>query len=146
MSTLISDNIKGRGDAKVVNVFAGHATNSTRTTNLEQGLAKVWINVDGTSVTSNVDTAGVRDSFNVGSIVDVATGKHTINYTNDFVNNDYAIVGIARSPSVRSGMIQAPTDAESDAAVGSLEFYSTDVGGTPFDLNHLNLVIHGDLA
>ena len=146
MSTFIVDNLKGKTTANTMTVLAGHATDSTTTTNLEQGLAKVWINVDGTAVSSDVDTAGVRDSFNVGSIVDVATGKHTINYTNDFVNNDYAIVGIARSPAVRSGIIQAPTDAESDAAVGSLEFFSTDVGGTPFDLNHLNLVIHGDLA
>ena len=145
MSTLRVDNLKGKTTDKVVNVFASH-NNSTTTTNLEQGLAKVWINVDGTAVTSDVDTAGVRGSFNVGSIVDVATGKHKINYTTPFVNNDYAIVGIARSPAVRSGIIQAPTDAESDADLGSLEFYSTDVGGTPYDLNHLNLVIHGDLA
>jgi len=146
MSTFIVDNLKGKTTANTMTVLAGHATDSTTTTNLEQGLAKVWINLDGTSVTSDVDTTGVRDSFNVGSIVDVTTGKHTINYTNDFVNNDYAIVGTARSPAVRSGIIQAPTDAESDAAVGSLEFFSTDVGGTPFDLNHVNLVIHGDLA
>ena len=143
MSEIKVDKISGKTSANAVTVTG---ENGSTQTSLQQGLAKVWIKDDRTSVTRDVDTSGVRASFNVGSIVDVTTGKHTINYTNDFINNDYAIVGIARSPAVRSGIIQAPTDAESDAAVGSLEFFSTDVNGTPFDLNHLNLVIHGDLA
>ena len=82
MSTFIVDNLKGKTTANTMTVLAGHATDSTTTTNLEQGLAKVWINVDGTAVTSDVDTAGVRDSFNNSSFSDDGTGQTTITLTN----------------------------------------------------------------
>jgi len=85
MSTLISDNIKGRGDAKVVNVFAGYDTNSTTTTNLEQGLTKCWVHLDASS-----GTPLVQDSLNVSSLGDQSTGQHIVNINNDFINVNYA--------------------------------------------------------
>ena len=59
--------------------------NST-TTNLQQGLAKTWVNIDGAG------TIAVRDSFNVGSLTDNGTGKYEINFTNNFGNINYCMV------------------------------------------------------
>ena len=42
--------------------------NST-TTNLQQGLCKSWVNFNGTG------TPATRDSFNISSLTDSATGK-----------------------------------------------------------------------
>ena len=50
----------------------------TATTNLQQGLCKVWANIDGTS------TAHIDDSFNVTSLTDDGTGDYTITIANDF--------------------------------------------------------------
>ena len=44
------------------------------TTSLRQGLAKSWINLNGTG------TIAARDSFNVASLTDSGTGKYDINY------------------------------------------------------------------
>ena len=49
--------------------------NST-TTNLQQGLAKIWVNFVGES------TASVQDSFNNSSITDQGTGQYQFAYTN----------------------------------------------------------------
>ena len=57
-------------------------------------LAKAWVTFDGSFGTSpfTEDNGGVRDSFNVTSVTDNGTGDYTINFTNSFANNDYALV------------------------------------------------------
>lgn len=47
-------------------------------------LAKAWINFNGQS------SITIRDSFNVSSITDNATGAYTINFTNSMANANYA--------------------------------------------------------
>ena len=65
--------------------------NST-TTNLQQGLAKFWINLEGASTTSDADLVGVNDSFNATSVVDNGTGSYTSSFTNAMNNANYSIV------------------------------------------------------
>ena len=55
----------------------------TATTNLQQGLAKYWVNYNGQS------TVSVRDSFNHASLTDRGTGDYTLGFTNNFASNDY---------------------------------------------------------
>ena len=57
--------------------------NST-TTNLQQGLAKAWANIDETG------TASIRDSFNVSGITDHATGDFSHAFSNVFGNVNHA--------------------------------------------------------
>jgi len=57
--------------------------NST-TTNLQQGLAKMWVNYTG------ISTTAARDSFNVSSLTDNATGRTTITITNNMGNVNYS--------------------------------------------------------
>ena len=49
----------------------------TTTTNLQQGLAKVWFHFDGSG------TASISDSFNVSSLDDDGTGQYGLHYTNN---------------------------------------------------------------
>ena len=60
--------------------------NST-TTNLQQGLAKSWVNFDGTG------TIATRDSFNVASLTDITNGSHDVNLSSSFSAADYAVSG-----------------------------------------------------
>jgi hypothetical protein len=62
--------------------------NST-TTNLQQGLLKVWVNIDGTTTTE------VRDSLNVSSVTDDGTGQTTITHSNDYNNSNYCATSAA---------------------------------------------------
>ena len=61
--------------------------NST-TTNLQQGLAKSWFNL-------NAATPALRDSFNIGSITDEATGRYEGNFTSSMSNGNYSVYGSA---------------------------------------------------
>ena len=85
--------------------------NST-TTNLQQGMAKFWQNLDTTG------TAEQRDSFNVASITDNNTGDISTSYTSAFANANYSVTamggrnGASRSFFVRyNDNVTAPTTA-----------------------------------
>lgn len=52
-----------------------------------EGIAKAWVNFDGTG------TVSIRDSYNVSSITDNGVGDYTINFTNAFANANYNMVG-----------------------------------------------------
>jgi len=56
--------------------------NST-TTNLQQGLAKLWCNLNGTG------TAAITDSFNTASITDHGSGSYSVIATNAMSSANY---------------------------------------------------------
>ena len=74
MSTIKTNTLTGTTTAGSISVTG--EGNST-TTNLQQGLAKLWVKLDGTQAAGSM----VQDSFNVGSMTDSGTGKHIINFT-----------------------------------------------------------------
>ena len=54
------------------------------TMQLQQGVAKVWVNFDGTQTSITA-----RDSFNVSAMVDdSASGEYQIQFTSNFSNNN----------------------------------------------------------
>jgi hypothetical protein len=75
-SQLKVDNLTGRATAGSINVTS---EGTSVTTNLQQGLAKVWSNTEANGETLN-------DSFNVSSLGDSATGQQNINFTNAMAN------------------------------------------------------------
>ena len=67
-----------------IKVDTVQSTSGGAVTLTNQHAAKAWINFNGTG------TIATRDSFNVGSITDNATGTYTVNYTNSFSDADYS--------------------------------------------------------
>ena len=59
--------------------------NST-TTNLQQGLCKVWASISGGG------TPAIEDSLNVSGITDVSTGRRKPAYTNNMGNATYLVI------------------------------------------------------
>mgnify|MGYP003657213741 CR=1 FL=1 len=55
------------------------------TTNIAQGLAKVWCNINVSSV--------VQDSLNISSVTDHGSGENTYNFTNAFSALTYVALG-----------------------------------------------------
>jgi hypothetical protein len=53
------------------------------------GIAKAWVNFNGTTATPST----IRDSFNVSSVTRRATGQYTVNFTTAMPNANYAAVG-----------------------------------------------------
>jgi len=63
---------------------------------LDKRMAKAWVNFNGTG------TVAIRDSYNVSSITDVATGKYNINFATAMANINYsAALNIHHSPNSR---------------------------------------------
>jgi hypothetical protein len=55
------------------------------TTYSARGIAKAWVNFNGTG------TIAARDSENVSSLTDKGTGSYNINFQNDMQNGNYAL-------------------------------------------------------
>jgi len=80
-STLKTDTLTGVSTAGSISVTG--EGNSTAT-NLQQGLAKCWVNYTGISTTAS------RDGFNVSSVNDITTGQTTVNINNNMANANYS--------------------------------------------------------
>ena len=109
--------------------------NST-TTNLQQGLGKVWINFNGES------TIASRDTFNVGSIADEGTGDYQLNYTNNMGNANYAPSGMSEAD---GKVVIDDSDYSSHVTTSSLDVEAKS-GGSNIDREVICVTIHGDLA
>ena len=82
MSEIKVDSLTGKTSAGDITVTS---EGGAATMQLQQGLAKAWVNFDGTA-----SGAASRDSFNISGMTDVNTGKYTASYTNSMSNATYA--------------------------------------------------------
>ena len=129
MSTLRTNALEGMDAKNSITIVAG-AGNVT-TTNIEQGLAKVWVQFDGTA-----SGAASRDSFNVGSMTDSSTGNYVVNFSNNMSNNDYASAGIGNTQAVTSEAV----------ATTGITLLSANASGSQSDVTIMAASILGDLA
>ena len=88
MSNLLVQNIKHTNNTTSMTVdSSGQVTirgeGSATTTNLQQGLTKVWAG-------SVSDSASAVDSFGISSIADAGTGVNTINFATAFANGGHS--------------------------------------------------------
>lgn len=72
---------------KVTTIANVADSESTDVTNIINGSAKAWVNFNGTG------TVAIRESFNVSSITDTATGDYTVNFTTAMADGNYAAIG-----------------------------------------------------
>lgn len=128
-----TDQIRGNTSAASVTVVAEGGTN---TTNLQQGIAKCWI--DYTTASSFV----VNDSFNVASITDQGAGDATINISTDMASANYSVTS-----STLGGLTNGTKIFQNGAkAAGTYRQISTQADGTAGDIGSSYATIHGDLA
>jgi hypothetical protein len=95
---------------KVVVSTLNNDTGVLATQNGMTGIAKAWVNFNGTG------TVAIRDSFNVSSITDNGTGDYTVNFTTAMPNANYSCIGTCNinitgntSRLVSAPISQAPT-------------------------------------
>ena len=126
MATLKTNTLTGTSTAGSIAVTV--EGNST-TTNLQQGLAKVW-----SFCTDNV----ITDSLNTSSSTDVDTGKYTITLTNNTATSNVAVSVTCNENINLNGHISA-----NSSSTYQVRLKGTDGAGG--DANS-GSVIHGDLA
>ena len=133
MSTLRTNALEGVDAKNSITIVAG-AGNIT-TTNVQEGLCKMWINFDGTG------TIATKDSLNVTSITDDSTGNYTITIDNNMADTNYA----AQAGGDQSGGATSTCITAGVLAVGSHSIACRQ-NGTSIDIAIVNSSLHGDLA
>ena len=135
MSNLLVQNIKHTNNTTSMAIDTSgqvsvRGEGSATTTNLQQGLCKMFVNVNQTS------TQALNDSFNTASITDGGTGFTSANLTNSFSSANWCINVCANSVSDNSH----PGDS-STVRGGAM-----DSSGTRGDAGRFFMSAHGDLA
>jgi hypothetical protein len=130
MSTLTVTNVKA------TNIQDSAGANGSTPAQISQGIAKAWVNFDGTG------TPAINDSFNVTSITDNGTGDYTIVIETDMGNGNYTIAGTASDEDSTTGYINAPF--MSAPVAGSFRISTDGHAGSVQDVTHVSCVIFGD--
>ena len=137
MSEIKVDTLTGKTTANDITVTVG----ATATMSLEQGLAKVFCNLDGTG------TIAVLKSLNVSSAVDDGTGLYDINFSNAFSDTDAShLTGkqLATSGGTDTAICYLRNLAYSASTIGVYGRSATT--GSLTDLDRVYTASHGDLA
>ena len=127
MSSLKVDNITGRGNAGFTGSVKSEGGNTT--TDLQQGLCKAWVNFNGTGTSAGA-TITPQDSFNTGSVTDVAVGDYTHAFTNNFVNAHY--VGSGSSMFSTNNNLHVVCIGDNNGANGTVPTSSSYELRTPY--------------
>jgi hypothetical protein len=145
MSTVVLDTITGKstattitiGSTPVVSASANSMTirgEGSNQTSIQQGLAKMWYN-------GNLSDQSTADGFNVGSLTDTATGKLTINYTNNMSTANYSGNCMKQAQSTNNHCTEYMTnEATSSTRLELLE------NATLIDATNAHAQVFGDLS
>ena len=105
------------------------------TTYSARGIAKAWVNFNGTG------TIAARDSENVSSLTDNGTGKYTVNFTAAMANLNYAVpTGFAGNGADNFHPLL------NNPLAGSVQMYGVQWGVGFYDTSVYSVSILGDLA
>ena len=127
MSTVITDNLTGKTSAGHVTITDGSVTFK-----LQDGVAKAWARFDLTG------TQSIDDSLSVTSIVDVAVGKTTLNFTNTFSTQYFSMGGASMGGNVLGYQDSTSTTTTSVDILTWFSSYS--------DNENQGVIFMGDLA
>ena len=114
------------------------------TTNLAQGLAKVFIKLSGASQT-------ISESFNISSRSDLAAGRTEITFTSAMDSVHFSKTSTADlDPSIGNGLHAYGSDGQSSSATPTSTKTRVDVlnytDSNDGDCGYISITIHGDLA
>jgi len=115
------------------------SNNSTAMSTINQGTAKAWINLNGTG------TIAARDSFNVSSIADQATGDTRVTVSSAFATTNYCTTasGGENADSYSGGMRAGSCYMVSTTVAGvAMSFQNGGASDCVINCSH----ILGDLA
>jgi len=111
---------------------------------VQQGSLKAWLNYKHKS------TVSVRDSHNITSVTDVATGYAEVNFNNNFNNSNHSpvIMGDGDSSSHHTSACTRSTTTGGNATfnTGTHEYYMHNIGGSTLDAFYVTAHYAGDLA
>ncbi len=135
VDTIVDKAGSGGSNVKMANTSTYVSDGGSATQNTVQGLAKVWCSVDVTTV---------DDSLNISSLTDTATGKATMNHTNNMSSEHY---GLTMGCAIQSQVpICYPQDNSFITTSAHRIVTIISAGGGLADAEYLGSQVTGDLA
>jgi len=132
-SKLSVDTIQGVSQAGSITIQG----EGTKETNLQQGLAKHWVNYN--------NNATINDSLNTASVTDVGTGNHSPVMTNAMANSNYCISGTLIGSTGNVGYLDSH-QTDGSRSTSSYEVGVNDINNTDQDHTMNQTTVDGDLA
>jgi len=126
------------------NTAAGNITITSEggaaTMQLQQGVAKAWVNFDGTG------TIAIRDSLNATSLNDDGTGLYDVNFTSAMNDTNYSAVvdGAFDTADTAGTVVHGLRRISLSTSLVGVRCYSP--GGSFADSQVVTNNVHGDLA
>ena len=137
MSEVKTDKLTGVGTAGSISVTG--EGNST-TTNLQQGLIKAWVRIDGDASGASID-----DSFNCAAITDNGTGDYNVSRTNNM--SSAATYYIIDGQYINSGYTAgAWYDGTTTTATVQYKVFDGNSSSSAADRDPVGYSVIGDLA
>ena len=134
MSEIKVDTLTGKTTAGDITVTS---EGGAATMQLQQGLAKSWVNFNGTG------TIAARDSFSFSGLADNGTGNYTVTYSNPMTDTNYVSINLTSDGPNNFG----PCGETEVVTTSSVRFEARYQGNnTPYDQQSCLVVIFGDLA
>ena len=134
VDTIVDKAGSGGTNVKIANTSVTVAEGGSATTTTVQGLAKMWYN-------GGLNNQSTADGFNVASLTDTATGKLTINYTNNMNTANYSGNCMKQAESTNNHCTEYMTnEATSSTRLELLE------NATLIDATNAHAQVFGDLA
>jgi len=128
----------------VTNLTATNLTDGGGTTstfaNVTSGIAKAWINFNGTG------TIATRDSHNVSSLTDKGTGSYNVNFSNNMSDGNYAGITSGDGTGVANVICVNANSSRSNTTAASGYGIAPATSSANADLSYVYLAVHGDLA
>lgn len=128
------------------------ATNAVSTsklaTNTQKGIAKAWVNFDGTTNTSGSCT--MRDSYNVNSVTDNGSGDYTVNFLSGTLSDgNYAVAASVAFEANQSRNILnvavTPGTGYTAPTSSAIRMEVVNYGnGNAWDADAVSIVVFGD--
>ena len=138
MSTLRANALEGMDARNSITIVAG-AGNIT-TTNVQEGLTKCWVNFDGSA-----SGAAARDSFNLSSMTDSATGNYVVTFSYSMANANFSGVAVqGNNDATNAGVNATSAVGHTASSASGIETSNLDPAST--DFQQISAVYHGDLA
>ena len=145
VDTIVDKAGSGGTNVKIGNTSTYVSDGGNVTQNTVQGLAKAWVNIDGSG------TISIKDSFNGSSVTDRGSSQYTATFTNSMSTVNYAITGTMGFDNVNgTGYLAAPLNTAistwKTTSYNQMDFYHANTTRHGSDANDVADVIHGDLA
>ena len=138
MSTLRTNALEGMDAKNSITIVAG-AGNIT-TTSVQEGLTKCWVNFDGSA-----SGAAARDSFNLSSMTDSATGNYVVTFSNSMANANFSGVAVQGNNDATNAGVNA-TSAVGHTASSASGIETSNLDPASNDYAQISAVYNGDLA